>query len=74
MFKSSCIGTKVKNTRFFHFIAIIDAGSVPGHIINGHPGAWQAPRDFIYDFFKVNGAILIDPAPFFHPEQGINIY
>jgi hypothetical protein len=73
MFKSSCIGTEVKDTRLFHFIAVIDAGSVPRHIINRHSGTRQAPRDFISDFFKVDGAIIVNPAPSFHPEQGFNV-
>jgi len=73
MFKSSCIGAKINNTRFFHFIAVIDTSSVPGHIINGHPGTWQAPRDLISDFFKVDGAIVVNSATPLHPEQGFNV-
>jgi len=59
--------------RLFHIITVIDAGSVPGHIINRHPGAWQAPGDFISYFFKMDGAVIVNPAPPFHPEQGFNI-
>ena len=73
MFKSSCIGTEVKDTRLFHIIAVIDAGSVPGHIINCYSGTWQAPGDFISDFFKMDGAIIVNSAPTFHPEQGFNV-
>jgi len=73
MFKSSCIGAKVNDSGLFHFTAVINTSSVPGHIINGHTRTRQAIRDFIFGFLEADSAIVVNPAPTFHPEQGFNI-
>jgi len=73
VFKAPCVGTKVNDAGFFHVIAIIEAGSIPGHVVNRYSGTWQTLGYFIPDVFKSDGGVVVDPAPPFHSEHGLNI-
>ena len=58
--KTICVCGEVHRLGQFEIITVVNAGKIPGHVIDGDPTAWQRSGHFESLLFQTNRTVVVD--------------